>query len=136
VLSITPGAFVRADGPARTGRFGVALRCSVLMSYVRVSTLGWIRTSVLRPRKAVLGSAELRAYAVKQSLRQESNPHLIRTKGVCLPLTLRRHELHGDGGNRTHLLLGASERHSPERVPTVRSSGADGPPLDLDGSRL
>ena len=104
MLSVTPGAFEseRADGPARTGLFGVALRCSVLMSYVRVSTPGWIRTSALCPRKAVLESAELRAYAVKQSLRQESNPHLIRTKGACLPLTLRRPELHGDGGSRTH----------------------------------
>jgi hypothetical protein len=32
-------------------------------------------------------SAELRAC---KSLRQESNPHLGRTKGACLPLTLRR----------------------------------------------
>jgi hypothetical protein len=46
-------------------------------------------------------SAELRAFDVKrQSLRQESNPHLGRTKGACLPLTLRRHES-GDGGSRT-----------------------------------
>ena len=158
---------MRADGPTRTGLFGVALRCSVPMSYVRASRpltaaapagrspappplaplaalglpgpylsycplrhsttsdasevaleyTGWIRTSVLRPRKAVLGSAELRAYAVKQSLRQELNPHLGRTKGACLPLTLRRHELHGDGGNRTHALLGASERRSQSASP-------------------
>src|SRR3954469_11784622 len=31
--------------------------------------------------------AELRPH---RSLRQESNPHLGRTKGACLPLTLRR----------------------------------------------
>ncbi len=36
--------------------------------------------------------------AVK-SLRQESNPHYGRTKGACLPLTLRRRD--GDGGSRT-----------------------------------
>jgi hypothetical protein len=35
----------------------------------------------------------------RRSLRQESNPHLGRTKGVCLPLTLRRRN--GDGGSRT-----------------------------------
>src|SRR3954466_8494424 len=29
--------------------------------------------------------------AFEESLRQESNPHLGRTKGACLPLTLRRH---------------------------------------------
>ena len=32
------------------------------MSYVRVDTPGWSRTSVLCPRKAVLASAELRAF--------------------------------------------------------------------------
>jgi hypothetical protein len=37
-----------------------------------------------------------------RSLRQESNPHLGRTKGACLPLTLRRLEgADGDGGSRT-----------------------------------
>jgi hypothetical protein len=35
----------------------------------------------------------------RRSLRQDSNPHLGRTKGACLPLTLRRRS--GDGGSRT-----------------------------------
>ena len=39
------------------------------------------------------------SYVRARSLRQESNPHLGRTKGACLPLTLRR--LDGDGGSRT-----------------------------------
>src|SRR5438874_4348741 len=42
-----------------------------------------------------------------RSLRQESNPHLGRTKGACLPLTLRRRD--GDGRTRTDIFLVASE---------------------------
>jgi hypothetical protein len=47
------------------------------------------------------------SYGRQKSLRQDSNPHLGRTKGACLPLTLRR--LDGDGGNRTHACLGANK---------------------------
>ena len=43
-----------------------------------------------------------------ESLRQELNPHLGRTKGACLPLTLRRRDVYGDGGSRTRNLPGAS----------------------------
>ena len=76
------------------------------LSYVRdCDTPGWDRTSVLCRRRTALLSAELRA--CRKSLRQESNPHLGRTKGACLPLTLRRQR--GDGRSRTDIFLVASE---------------------------
>ncbi len=60
---------------------------------------------------------------VRRSLRQESNPHLGRTKGACLPLTLRRRRWRRQGSNL--LLLGASEVLFPlSYVPRMRS--ADG----------
>jgi hypothetical protein len=46
-------------------------------------TPGWSRTSDLCRRRAALSSAELRACVRDESLRQESNPHLGRTKGAC-----------------------------------------------------
>jgi hypothetical protein len=49
------------------------------------------------PSQSSALSSELRASG--RSLRQESNPHLGRTKGACLPLTLRRRS--GDGRART-----------------------------------
>jgi hypothetical protein len=78
------------------------------------STPGWSRTSGLCRRRTALCplsygrvmetvgveptsaslqarcSARLSYIPVCRSLRQESNPHLGRTKGACLPLTLRR----------------------------------------------
>ena len=60
----------------------------------RSGTPGWNRTSVLSRRRAALLSTELRAFC--RSLRQESNPHLGRTKGACLPFTLRRLEVESD----------------------------------------
>jgi hypothetical protein len=59
-----------------------------------------------------------------KSLRQELNPHLGRTKGACLPLTLRRHVVNGDGGTRTHIGLVASE---------VLFQLSDVPALSADG---
>ena len=53
----------------------------------RESTLGWSRTSGHCHRKAALCPLSYE----RRSPRQESNPHLGRTKGACLPLTLRRH---------------------------------------------
>ena len=106
------------------------------MSYVRLDTPGWNRTSVLCPRKAALASAELQAY--ERSLRQESNPHPVRTKGVCLPLTLRRQmrcEAHRDPGCEAArfrewrrrvsnpLLLGASEAFFQKNLIPRRCEG-------------
>ena len=61
-------------------------------------------------------SAELRA--CRRSLRQESNPHLGRTKGACLPLTLRRR-----GGRRTC----RRPRCSVTEKPNGRFSGRSSP---------
>jgi hypothetical protein len=143
-------------------------------------TPGWSRTSDLCLRKAVLfrlsyerarcsagAAADLRGrgsragctkqsrpeidrFPAGQSLRQESNPHLGRTKGACLPLTLRRQEdtgrirtavstrcrrapiqprprcqsatsaRSGDGGNRTRISLGASEERPTRARPRER----------------
>ncbi len=61
------------------------------LSYVRESgTPGWSRTSGLCRRRTAL--SPLSYGRAKRSLRQELNPHLGRTKGACLPLTLRRPE--------------------------------------------
>jgi hypothetical protein len=87
-------------------------------------------------------STELRA--CEESLRQESNPHLSRTKSACLPLTLRRlvcpsHRFAGAAilwaewrrRESNPLLLGASEvlyRQSfiPKRLASNRSCSSDG----------
>ena len=111
------------------------------LSYVRMSgsrlsllphlyTPGWIRTSDTRRRRTGLCPLSYGRMCVK-SPRQDSNPHPGRTKGVCLPLTLRRRD--GDGGSRTPLLLGASEAFFqknliPEGVGcAVRTGGVEPP---------
>ena len=43
------------------------------------------------PSRGSALSTELRAWG--RSLRQDSNPHLGRTTGACLPLTLRRRDM-------------------------------------------
>ena len=58
------------------------------------------------PSQSSALSTELRA-CERRSLRQESNPHLGRTKGACLPLTLRRRKVEAAGVEP--LLRGASE---------------------------
>ena len=73
------------------------------LSYVAICPAGVEPASSAVARRR--SSTELRA---SESLRQESNPHLGRTKGACLPLTLRRLDVHGDGGSRTRDLPGAS----------------------------
>lgn len=70
------------------------------------------------PSQSSALSAELRAW-VARSLRQESNPHLGRTKGACLPLTLRRRS--GAGGTRTLVLPALSWRALRGASPTTRS---------------
>src|SRR5262249_39778844 len=73
------------------------------------STSGRSRTSDRCRRRAALCPL---SYGRQKSPRQESNPHLGRTKGACLPLTPRRldtwsrraaapSEIDGDGGSRT-----------------------------------
>ena len=59
------------------------------LSYIRVehARLGSNQRPLASQTSAL--SAELRAFDA-ESLRQDSNPHLGRTKGACLPLTLRR----------------------------------------------
>jgi hypothetical protein len=82
----------------------------------RESTPGWNRTSVLCRRRAALCplSYELR------SPRQELNPHLGRTKGACLPLTLRRQE-----GNRpSWSAFGPSSRRRARTAYEARPSSA------------
>ena len=56
-----------------------------------------VRTDGVEPATSAV--AGQRRSQGRRSLRQELNPHLGRTKGACLPLTLRR--LDGDGGSRT-----------------------------------
>ena len=99
---------LRSGRPGSNGppRGGAPVLCR--LSYVRV-----IRPAGVEPASSAVAeqrsSAELRA--CEKSLRQESNPHLGRTKGACLPLTLRR--LEWRRGSRTRILLVASEVLSP-----------------------
>ncbi len=70
------------------------------------------------------------SYVRARSLRQESNPHLGRTKGACLPLTLRR--LDGDGGSRTRssslqARCSATRASSPGWSNRVRTDGVEPP---------
>jgi hypothetical protein len=63
------------------------------------------------------GSTLPLSYGRVESLRQESNPHLGRTKGACLPLTLRR--LDGDGRSRTRS-SSLQARRSSDRATSPR----------------
>jgi hypothetical protein len=87
----------------------------------RSGTPGWSRTSGLCRRRTALSPL---SYGRRKnwSLRQESNPHLGRTKGACLPLTLRRRS--GDGRSRTDIFLVASE--ALVRLSYFPEGGADG----------
>ena len=74
-----------------------------------------------------------------ESLRQELNPHLGRTKGACLPLTLRRLGVHGDGGSRTRNRPGASGllchlSFIPRGLELMRTDGVE--PSQREASRL
>ena len=60
------------------------------LSYVRENRYARLESNQRPlPSRGSALSTELRA-CEEESLRQESNPHLGRTKGACLPLTLRR----------------------------------------------
>jgi hypothetical protein len=70
-----------------------------------------------------------------RSLRQESNPHLGRTKGACLPLTLRRLEVARWRRRESNpLLLGASEALCHQSfIPEVRTGGVEPPQREAAG---
>ena len=85
---------VGADDPNRTGAFGMASRCSSDRA-TSADTPGWTR--IRRPPWLHAGNALPLSYGRRRSPRQESNPHLIRTKGACYPLTLRRLEVETAG---------------------------------------
>jgi hypothetical protein len=93
------------------------------------STPGWSRTSGRCRRRAALSPL---SYGRRKSLRQESNPHLGRTKGACLPLTLRRRRWRRRESNP--LLLGASEALCHQSfIPKVRTGGVEPPQREAAG---
>ena len=105
------------------------------LSYVRA-----IRPAGVEPAASAVSEqcspAELqgvRRSRKRESLRQESNPHPGRTKGVCLPLTLRRHGWRRRESNP--LLLGASEAlcHQSFIPETVRTGGVEPPQPEATG---
>ena len=88
VLPFTLQAYV--ERTTRIERASPEWRPGALPSELRprTGTPGWSRTSGLCRRRTAL--SPLSYGRTKRSLRQELNPHLGRTKGACLPLTLRR----------------------------------------------
>ena len=121
VLPFTPRAFEsgrpESNRPLRGGS-PVLFRLSYVREVVRPAG---IEPASCR-RRAALSSSELRAFV--RSLRQESNPHLGRTKGACLPFTLRRLEWRRRESNP--LLLGASEvLYQLSYIPEVRTDGVE-----------
>jgi hypothetical protein len=116
VLPFTPQAFESgrpgSNGPPRGGA-PVLFR----LSYVRVTPPGAARDG--------------------RSLRQDSNPHLGRTKGACLPLTLRRQRWRRSESNR-HLprcKRGARpvELHPLVEKREVRTGGLEPPQHEATG---
>ena len=97
--SVTPRVFEsgrpESNGPLRVGDPALSL-----VSYVRLHTPGWIRTSVLRPRKAALGSAELRACGCAAEPPAGVEPALHPYKGCVLAVDTTEASS-GDGGSRT-----------------------------------
>ena len=79
------------------------------------------------PSRGSALSTELRAWG--RSLRQDSNPHLGRTTGACLPLTLRRRTVKWRCRESNPILLGASEALSRlSFIPEVMRTGGVEPP--------
>jgi hypothetical protein len=94
------------------------------------------RPARVRTRTGEFGARHAPAYTTglekRRSLRQESNPHLGRTKGACLPLTLRRLEWRRRESNP--LLLGASEALCHQSfIPEVRTGGVEPPQHEAAG---
>jgi hypothetical protein len=80
------------------GSRGRLFSCSVAAD---AGSAGVGRNGIRRPETRAKSSwrGEAAPDFDRLSLRQESNPHFGRTKGACLPLTLRRRD--GDAGSRT-----------------------------------
>ena len=78
-----------------TSEFGA--RCALQLHHVPIESGRPASNGRLRIGGPVLFLSELRP---RRSLRQESNPHLGRTKGACLPLTLRRRRWRRSESNR------------------------------------
>ena len=97
------------------------------LSYVREMKYEYARLESNQrplPSRGSALSTELRAWG--RSLRQDSNPHLGRTTGACLPLTLRRRRQRWRCRESNPILLGASEALSrlsfiPQLMRTVWS---------------
>jgi hypothetical protein len=86
---------LRRERTARIERASPEWRSGALPSELRPHGYARLDSNqrVLPSQSSAL-STELRA---SKSLRQESNPHLGRTKGACLPLTLRRRKVETAG---------------------------------------
>ena len=96
----------------------------------RVGKSKWLRPAGLEPAASAHRRTAL--YGREKSLRQELNPHLGRTKGACLPLTLRRQS--GDGRSRTDIFLVASEALVQlSYIPVVRTGGVEPPQHEATG---
>jgi hypothetical protein len=91
-----------SNGPLRVGSPMLFRLSYIRMKHARLES----NQRPLPPQSSALSTEQERS---KKSPRQELNPHLGRTKGACLPLTLRRRVGSGDGGTRTHIGLVASE---------------------------
>ena len=97
-----------SNGPRRAGD-PVLFRLSYVRRYARLGAMLAPRCARIRKRgTTVPRDPPHRDRRACESLRQELNPHLGRTKGACLPLTLRRRDVDGDGGSRTRNRPGAS----------------------------
>src|SRR5262249_56212294 len=74
-----------------------------------------------RPLPSQSSALPLSYERVEQSLRQESNPHLGRTKGACLPLTLRRQVVPAPSGAGTGHWAKPTGRCSGSSTPASRA---------------
>jgi hypothetical protein len=92
------------------------------MSYVRVSTPGWTRTSVLRRRRAALLSSELQAFAREPPAGIEPAPRPYKGRVLAVDTT-EACEWRRRGSNP--LLLGASEAFFQKNlIPKAAADGA------------
>jgi hypothetical protein len=93
------------------------------------------RPARTRTRTGEVGArrAAFTPQAFARSLRQDSNPHLGRTKGACLPLTLRRQG--GDGGSRTRSSSVQARRSATRELHPhgMRTDGVEPPRHEAPG---
>jgi hypothetical protein len=120
-------------GPSESGRPGsngpprVGSPVLFRLSYVREMKYARLESNQRPlPSQGSALSTELRAWG--RSLRQDSNPHLGRTTGACLPLTLRRRR-EWRCRESNPILLGASEALSQVSfIPKAMRTGGVEPP--------